>query len=230
MANAHGALLVGTVVPPCHKWCVHSCVRGLVGRLVRAVVGVGVSLCVSVCAFGTLHVSNLCLSSFSFFFVFFFSCFVFAFCFSCFFFCDFRFCVFFKICFRDLLFVFSFSSFSLFVVFFFFAILSCLSLFVFLLSLFVVNALGPKHVNICFFYIRISAKNTTIKPPSDTTTAITTQTNTQCKSWRSDRSPSCLGGSSGSLSKPTVHPCPLPWAGCGLLTNSTQVSRPNEPK
>ena len=41
-------------------------------------------------------------------------------------------------------------------------------------------------------------------------------------SWRSDGSPSCLGGSShfGSRSKPTVHPCPLRWRGCGLLTNS----------
>ena len=25
----------------------------------------------------------------------------------------------------------------------------------------------------------------------------------------------------GSRSKPTVHPCPLRWRGCGLLTNST---------
>ena len=25
----------------------------------------------------------------------------------------------------------------------------------------------------------------------------------------------------GSRSKPTVHPCPLRWGGCGLLTNST---------
>ena len=25
----------------------------------------------------------------------------------------------------------------------------------------------------------------------------------------------------GSGSKPTVHPCPLRWGGCGLLTNST---------
>ena len=25
----------------------------------------------------------------------------------------------------------------------------------------------------------------------------------------------------GSQSKPTVHPCPLRWRGCGLLTNST---------
>ena len=24
----------------------------------------------------------------------------------------------------------------------------------------------------------------------------------------------------GSRSKPTVHPCPLRWGGCGLLTNS----------
>ena len=29
---------------------------------------------------------------------------------------------------------------------------------------------------------------------------------------------------------PTEHPCPLRWGGCGLLTNSTQVSRLNEPK
>ena len=29
-------------------------------------------------------------------------------------------------------------------------------------------------------------ENRTIKPPSDTTTAIIAQANTQCKSWRSD--------------------------------------------
>ena len=28
----------------------------------------------------------------------------------------------------------------------------------------------------------------------------------------------------------TVHQCPLRWRGCGLLTNSTPVSRLNEPK
>ena len=61
--------------------------------------------------------------------------------------------------------------------------------------------------------------------PSDTTTAIRAQAITQCKSWRSDGSPSCLGGS-----KPTVHPCPPRWGGGGLPTNSTQVSRFNEPK
>ena len=32
----------------------------------------------------------------------------------------------------------------------------------------------------------------------------------------------------GSRSKPTVHPCPLRWDGCGLLTNSTTHN--NEPK
>ena len=56
-------------------------------------------------------------------------------------------------------------------------------------------------------------ENTTIMPPSDTTTAITAQANTQCKSWGSDGSPSYLDG---SRSKPTVHPCPL-----RLLINST---------
>ena len=51
---------------------------------------------------------------------------------------------------------------------------------------------------------------------------LTAEAHTQCKSWRSDGSPSCLGGFITRVG-PGLHPCPLRWRGCGLLTNSTQV-------
>ena len=42
-------------------------------------------------------------------------------------------------------------------------------------------------------------------------------------SWRSDGSPSCLGGSSHGWVPVKTHGTPVPtwWGGCGLLTNST---------
>ena len=57
-----------------------SCVCGFVGRLVREVVGVGVCLWLwlYLCAFGTLHVSHLCVSSLPFILFFVFFCFVFS--------------------------------------------------------------------------------------------------------------------------------------------------------
>ena len=41
------------------------------------------------------------------------------------------------------------------------------------------------------------------------------------KSWRSDGLPGWEHHTGGSRSKPTVHPCPHRWGGCGLFTNST---------
>ena len=58
---------------------------------------------------------------------------------------------------------------------------------------------------------------------------LTAEAHTQCKSWRSDGSPSCLFGFITRVG-PGLHPCPLRWRGCGLLTNSTQVSGLNESK
>ena len=65
-------------------------------------------------------------------------------------------------------------------------------------------------------------------PPSDTT-AITAPANTQCKSWRSDGPPSCLGGVITRVG-PGLTPHPTRALFGGLLTNSSQVSRLNEPK
>ena len=47
-------------------------------------------------------------------------------------------------------------------------------------------------------------------PPSDTTAAITAQASTQCKSWRTDGSPSCLGGSSHGCVPVETHSTPVP--------------------
>ena len=71
-----------------------------------------------------------------------------------------------------------------------------------------------------------------MRPPSDTTTAITAQANTQARAGAlMAHHPAWVGHhTGGSRSKPTVHPCPLRWGGCGLLTNSSQVSQINEPK
>ena len=69
------------------------------------------------------------------------------------------------------------------------------------------------------------------------TTTISHDNNNHCtskhasKSWRSDV-PIILPGwehhTGGSRSKPTVHPCPLRWRGCGLLISTPTHN--NEPK
>ena len=68
-------------------------------------------------------------------------------------------------------------------------------------------------------------------PQSVTTTTTTAQANTQARAGAlTAHHPAWKGHhTGGSRSKPTEHPCPLRWEGCGLLT-STPTHTPMSPR